>query len=215
MPAFVISPWACTGAVVHTRYDQLSVIRTVELLLGLDPLSLGDSLAEPMYDAFVIGSTSDLRLYTAVQPARSLAAVNTAPTAGLEGALPYEQHDLVPQALFDAVDLHAARGQPIGPGPWQGHAMAVTTDGRTRAASRQGTARRPETRCLAPTQSCDSRSWRGGGLVRCSQVLARSTSPSCCPVTSYHRSTRGSISPMTSTSTGASDEQHLAPSARA
>jgi len=54
---------------VHTRYDQLSVIRTVELLLGLDPLSLGDALAEPMYDAFVTGSTPDLRPYTAVQPA--------------------------------------------------------------------------------------------------------------------------------------------------
>jgi len=120
MPAFVISPWARTGAVVHTRYDQLSVIRTVELLLGLDPLSLGDALAEPMYDAFISGSTPDLRPYTAVQPARSLAAVNTAPTAGLEGALPYQQRDLVPQALFDAALWHSVYGAaatPPKPGP--------------------------------------------------------------------------------------------------
>ncbi len=34
-PALVISPWARHGAVVHTRYDQYSVLRTVELILGL------------------------------------------------------------------------------------------------------------------------------------------------------------------------------------
>jgi len=52
MPAFVLSPWTKTGAVVHTRYDQLSAIQTIELVLGLLPLSLGDALAESMYDAF-------------------------------------------------------------------------------------------------------------------------------------------------------------------
>ena len=31
------------------------MLRTVELMLGLRPLSLYDGLAEPMYDAFVTG----------------------------------------------------------------------------------------------------------------------------------------------------------------
>ena len=34
-PGFVISPWARHGAVVHTRYDQYSMLRTLELILGL------------------------------------------------------------------------------------------------------------------------------------------------------------------------------------
>jgi hypothetical protein len=47
MPAFVTSPWARHGAVVHTRYDQDSVLHTIELILGLHPLSLFDALATP------------------------------------------------------------------------------------------------------------------------------------------------------------------------
>ncbi len=44
------------GAVIHTRYDQYSMLRTIELILGLDPLALNDALATPMYDAFISGS---------------------------------------------------------------------------------------------------------------------------------------------------------------
>src|SRR5258708_30224918 len=52
MPALVISPYAKKGAIVHTRYDMLSVIRSMELILGMKPLGLFDGLATPMYDAF-------------------------------------------------------------------------------------------------------------------------------------------------------------------
>ena len=45
IPAAVISPYARRGAVVHDRYDFLSVIRTMELILGMKPLGLWDDLA--------------------------------------------------------------------------------------------------------------------------------------------------------------------------
>ena len=38
IPAYVISPWARRAAVVHTRYDQYSFLRTAELISGLAPL---------------------------------------------------------------------------------------------------------------------------------------------------------------------------------
>jgi YVTN family beta-propeller protein len=121
MPSFVISPWTKTGAVVHTRYDQLSVIRTIERILGLRSLSLGDALAEPMYDAFrPSNSAPDLRPFTAISPKHSLLELNTATAPGLEGQLPYEMRDLVPQALFDQALWHSVYGPqatPPLPGP--------------------------------------------------------------------------------------------------
>ena len=51
-PALVISPYARRGAVIHTRYDLLSVIRSMELIMGMKPLGLNDRLATPMYDVF-------------------------------------------------------------------------------------------------------------------------------------------------------------------
>ena len=122
MPAYVISPWAKHHAVVSTRYDQLSVLRTIELMLGLRPLSLYDGLAEPMYDAFVSGPSlaADPTPYTAELPKQSLDETNTKTADGLDGALPFGTRDLVPQELFDAALWHSVYGSdstPPPPGP--------------------------------------------------------------------------------------------------
>jgi len=50
--ALAAGPYVKRGAVVHERYDQLSLLRTVELILGLPPLGLRDGLAVPMYGIF-------------------------------------------------------------------------------------------------------------------------------------------------------------------
>ena len=56
---------------IHNRYDQYSFLRTIELILGLNPLSINDALATPLYDAFISGGeTPDVEgtRYTAIQP---------------------------------------------------------------------------------------------------------------------------------------------------
>jgi YVTN family beta-propeller protein len=122
MPAYVISPWAKRGAVVSTRYDQYSALRTVELMVGLHPLSLNDALATPMYDCF--DTTPDVAgtIYTAITPTQSLGAINksTAADSSLSNKLPWDDMDLVPQAVSDQILWHAVHGKsstPPAPGP--------------------------------------------------------------------------------------------------
>jgi YVTN family beta-propeller protein len=50
--AFCISPYTKRGAVVSTQYNQNSLLRTIELILGLPPMSQFDLIAEPMTDCF-------------------------------------------------------------------------------------------------------------------------------------------------------------------
>lgn len=50
--AFAVGPYVKRGVVVTDRYDQISLMRTVELLLGLNPLSLNDRLSTPMFGIF-------------------------------------------------------------------------------------------------------------------------------------------------------------------
>ncbi|HEY3020167.1 MAG TPA: beta-propeller fold lactonase family protein [Solirubrobacteraceae bacterium] len=121
MPAFVVSPWAQPG-VVSTRYDQYSALRTAEILAGLEPLSINDALATPMYDAFRTDGQPDTRPYDAVTPQQSLLAVNAAAAPGseLSAALPFDRLDLVPQALSDRVlweSVHGAATAAPPPGP--------------------------------------------------------------------------------------------------
>ncbi|MDT5158662.1 MAG: hypothetical protein QOH51_3019 [Acidobacteriota bacterium] len=50
--ALAAGPYVRRGVVVHDRYDQLSALRTVELLLGLRPMGLNDRMAVPMFGIF-------------------------------------------------------------------------------------------------------------------------------------------------------------------
>jgi hypothetical protein len=51
-PIQVISPWAVHGKVINTYYSQLSIVRTIEQILGAQPLNQKLAAAMPMYDAF-------------------------------------------------------------------------------------------------------------------------------------------------------------------
>ncbi len=126
MPAFVISPYAKRGGqVISRRYDHYSFLRTIELILGLDPLSINDALATPLYDAFISGGEQpdvEGTRYTAIQPEVSLTETNraNAPNAALSAALPFDQTDLVPQRISDQIlwqSVYGAESTPPPPGP--------------------------------------------------------------------------------------------------
>jgi YVTN family beta-propeller protein len=122
-PAFVISPWARHGAVVHTRYDQYSMLRTVELIAGLDPLSLNDALATPMYGAFIRRHAApDDTPVNVIAPTQDIGATNTAKAADarMSNALPWHRLDAVPQEISDETLWAAVHGTSVPaprPGP--------------------------------------------------------------------------------------------------
>jgi hypothetical protein len=123
IPAFVISPWAKRGgAVVSTRYDHYSFLRTAELMAGLKPLSLNDALATPLYDAFISGDEKpdvEGTRYRAIQPQQSLTETNpaNAPQAALSRALPWDRVDAVPQRLADRIIWQSVFGAGSTPPP--------------------------------------------------------------------------------------------------
>jgi DNA-binding beta-propeller fold protein YncE len=64
--ALAAGPHVRRGAVVHTPYTTTSLLRTIELLLGLAPLGQHDAEAEPMEDLFTVDA--DARPFAAVVP---------------------------------------------------------------------------------------------------------------------------------------------------
>jgi hypothetical protein len=51
-PIQVISPWAAHGVVDSTYYSQINMVRTIEQILGAQPLNAKLAAATPMYGAF-------------------------------------------------------------------------------------------------------------------------------------------------------------------
>jgi DNA-binding beta-propeller fold protein YncE len=121
IPVAVISPYAKVGAVLHNRYDLLSVVLSMELILGMKPLSLNDAMATPMYDAFGTSPTNAAPI-TAIVPDVDLLKMNTAtsPDAEWSRKLPLGSPDQVPQSILDAIlwhSVHGASSTPPPPGP--------------------------------------------------------------------------------------------------
>jgi hypothetical protein len=50
--ALAAGPYVKRDALIPDRYDQLSLLRTIETLLGLKPLNMNDALAVPMFSIF-------------------------------------------------------------------------------------------------------------------------------------------------------------------
>ncbi len=68
--ALAAGPYVKRDVVVHDRYDQLSMLRTIELILGVKPLNLGDALAVPMFGIFT--RKPDFKPYTPTAPSSHL-----------------------------------------------------------------------------------------------------------------------------------------------
>ncbi|MDB4919481.1 MAG: hypothetical protein JWQ54_1464 [Mucilaginibacter sp.] len=51
-PVFVAGPYVKRNAVIHSMYSTSGVLRTIELILGLPPMSQYDASALPLYECF-------------------------------------------------------------------------------------------------------------------------------------------------------------------
>ena len=93
-PAFLISPYTHTGKIDSTMYNTTSVLRTMELILHLRPMTHFDAGARPMANAF--SEQAVVTPYQAEKPRIPLDARNPAnsATAARSAKLDFDEADL-------------------------------------------------------------------------------------------------------------------------
>ncbi len=80
---FIVSPYSRLRKTVHTNYNQTSMVRTIEQILGLPPMNVIDATALPMFDCFT--DKPDFTFAYKYLPNRiNLAQMNPSPT-GMKG----------------------------------------------------------------------------------------------------------------------------------
>ena len=114
--AYVISPYARRALVDPTYWTQLSLIRTIEQILGLPPMNQMDLAAMPMTTAFT--TTADLTPYTAAP--RLVPEETNPPLAALSGAelawakasmaMDFSIPDAADEDLLNRAIWHSVRG---------------------------------------------------------------------------------------------------------
>ncbi|HEU5069267.1 MAG TPA: bifunctional YncE family protein/alkaline phosphatase family protein [Verrucomicrobiae bacterium] len=116
--AYVASPYTKRGAVIHTRYNQTSLIRTMELILGLPPMNQLDATATPMADCFT--DVPDFAPFTAVTNQVPLDEMNPDPKkvadaqlrrdALVSARLPLTEPDQCPEDTLNRILWRAMKG---------------------------------------------------------------------------------------------------------
>jgi hypothetical protein len=114
--ALVISPYTKRGHVDSTMYSTASMLRTMELILGLRPMSQFDAAARPMYHSFQ--PKPHLDPYRHVVPQADVNAKNVASAWGakLSESFDFSKEDAADDLLFNEVIWRSVRG-PNSPMP--------------------------------------------------------------------------------------------------
>src|SRR6185437_5735408 len=124
--AYVISPYTKRRQVVSVQYNQTSILRTIELILGLPPMNMMDATATPMVDCF--SEQPDVAPFVAVPNNVPLDEMNPDPKhvsdsslrrdSIVSARLPLEQADQCPEDLLNRIIWRAMKGPRPGYPEW-------------------------------------------------------------------------------------------------
>jgi YVTN family beta-propeller protein len=109
--ALVVSPYTKRNFVDREMYSTASMLRTMELILGLPPMTQYDAAAAPMYNSFTM--KPDLTPY-ALRPAKhNLEEKNLANAYGSElcERMDFRTEDAVPDVQFNEIIWKSIRGR--------------------------------------------------------------------------------------------------------
>jgi hypothetical protein len=106
----VASPFARRGIVDRTFYTTSGVLRTIELILGLPPMSQYDAAATPLYNAFV--GAPNLAGYRRVEPRVPLDERNPPGAFGAAAslAMDFTAEDRTPEVELNEIVWRSVRG---------------------------------------------------------------------------------------------------------
>jgi phospholipase C len=107
----VISPYVKRNSVDHTMYSTSGMLRTMELILGLPPMTQYDAAATPMYRSFT--AIPNTVLYTSVPANIDLGTLNVAltPSAKRSEKLDFTDVDRIDDRLFNDILWKGLKGE--------------------------------------------------------------------------------------------------------
>ena len=109
----MISPYTQRRAVDHTLYSTASMLRTMELILGVPPMSQYDAAATPMFAAF--STNANLTPYVVESPRIDLNERNKPGSVGqvLMDKMNLRRVDAAPDRLFNEIIWESIKGTPM------------------------------------------------------------------------------------------------------
>ncbi|ASU36326.1 bifunctional YncE family protein/alkaline phosphatase family protein [Mucilaginibacter xinganensis] len=110
-PVYIAGPYVKRNAVIHNMYSTSGVLRTIELILGLPPMSQYDAAAMPMFECFT--GKADLSSYKLKPAEVNLEQRNVADNkSSLKSAhFNFSKEDAVPDLALNEVIWKYVKGE--------------------------------------------------------------------------------------------------------
>jgi YVTN family beta-propeller protein len=132
---YVVSPYTKRGRTIPTRYNTVSILRTIEQILGLPPMNQFDAAATPMFECFT--ETPDFEPFQSVPNRVPLDTMNPSVEkiadplqrkfAARSGRLDFTRVDACPEDVLNRILWHSRKGGSVPFPEW-----AVTRDSEDR-----------------------------------------------------------------------------------
>jgi YVTN family beta-propeller protein len=108
--AYVISPYVKRNSIDHTMYSTSSVLRTIELIAGMPPMTQYDAAATPMWRCFT--ANANTTAFTALPVTINLNDKNPSNTAAAKASasLNFNKEDGIPDLLFNEILWQGIKG---------------------------------------------------------------------------------------------------------
>jgi len=110
-PAYIAGPFVKRNFVDHTMYSTSGMLRTIELILGMKPMSQYDAAATPLFNA--VTDQSDPTPYTAIKENIDTRARNTAKNRSAERSMGmnFKVEDAAPDLELNEIIWKAVKGE--------------------------------------------------------------------------------------------------------
>ncbi|MDQ6672332.1 MAG: bifunctional YncE family protein/alkaline phosphatase family protein [Chloroflexota bacterium] len=108
--ALVVSPYSQTATLDSTFYSTSSTLRTIELIVGLAPMTQFDAAATPLLSSFT--DAPSFEAYTAITPDQPLDEMNTAasPMSAQSEGMDFSAEDRAPERALNEAIWQSVRG---------------------------------------------------------------------------------------------------------
>jgi hypothetical protein len=127
--AYVAGGYVKRRFIDHTMYSTSSMLRTIELILGLPPMSQYDAAATPMWRCFM--NTPDTSGFKSIDSNVDLDDKNTQNTASALKSMQFDfsKEDRIPDLEFSEVIWKAVKGEAsIMPAPRRSAFIKITDE---------------------------------------------------------------------------------------
>ena len=109
----VISPYVKRKTVDSTMYSTVSMLRTIELLLGLPPMTQHDASATPMANSFM--AKPDMSTFTAIGAKIDLMSKNAPHAYGAaeSAKMDFSEYDRIDMDVMNRILWHSIKGENV------------------------------------------------------------------------------------------------------